>query len=214
MCQAGHGLGMHAGHARIRTNPEGSRLRQILCKVIPMTHKKDVQSPGGPTSSVPSSITSPKRFTLSSDVPSGEPYPKVPISDPHCAHPVKPMIWTYLGPQICSAWRDLARLLRTSPATQVSTSTRTCRVLMCFSRMGGCWYCVFFDEGELHKRLPRRLAFRHPEKIYETARRGHAHLDDPSTINDLELAVASGHGKIWLDLTCEQREALDHQIAA
>jgi hypothetical protein len=62
--------------------------------------------------------------------------------------------------------------------------------------MGGCWYCVFFDEGEMHKRLPRRLAFRHPAKIYETARRGHAHLDDPSTIDDLELALASGHGKI------------------
>jgi hypothetical protein len=80
--------------------------------------------------------------------------------------------------------------------------------------MGGCWYCAFFDEGTLHKRLPRRLTFRNRAKVYETARRGHAHLEDPAELEEFELALTSGCGKICLELTREQRAILAYPTAA
>jgi hypothetical protein len=84
---------------------------------------------------------------------------------------------------------------------------------MAFSRIEGRWYLAFFDERDLYKRLPRRLTYGDAAKVYETARRGHAHLEDPTGRQDFESALAAGRGKIWLRLTCEQRNALEHTAA-
>jgi hypothetical protein len=84
---------------------------------------------------------------------------------------------------------------------------------MCFSRIEGKWHRAFFDEGTLCKRLPRRLTYRDAAKVHETARRGHANLEDPTGRKDFESALAAGRGKIWLRLNREQRNALEQTLA-
>jgi hypothetical protein len=72
---------------------------------------------------------------------------------------------------------------------------------MRFSLVGGRWYCAFFDGSAPHNRLPRRLKFREAGKVYETARRGHAYLQNPTAQEEFQSALASGRGKIWLHLS-------------
>jgi hypothetical protein len=88
------------------------------------------------------------------------------------------------------------------------------RVLMYFSKIGGYWYCAFFDGRELKVRLPRRVAFRDTSKIYEMVQRGNAELASSDAREEFNSAVGRGCGKIWLRLTDEQRATLDKKIAA
>ena len=82
------------------------------------------------------------------------------------------------------------------------------RVLMYFSRLDGRWYCVFFDDHRLSVRLPKRLTFKDSSKIHEMAKRGKAELDGEASHEELSRAIELGRGKIWLQLTDEQRANL------
>ena len=68
------------------------------------------------------------------------------------------------------------------------------------------WQCRFLDEN-LRTYLPRRVVVRDPAKLFEMAARGGLSLDLESR-QALELAIAAGHGGIWLRLTDEQYRKL------
>jgi hypothetical protein len=179
-----------------------------------MTHKDYAPFARRPTAAVFSFTVSPNSLALSYDARTGNPCPGVPKPDPKSRYPtMKLHIPAFLERHVQSAWRSMLALLRSVPTQQSKQNPWKSRVLMCFSRLGGHWYRVFFDEGALHTRLPHRLTYRDVAKVYEAARRGHAHLEDAAARQDFESAPASGRGKIWLYLTCEQRTALDQTVA-
>jgi hypothetical protein len=99
-------------------------------------------------------------------------------------------------------------------AGSLTTSVDEHRVLMYFSRMDGYWYCAFFDDKQLNKRLPMRVKFRDPSKISELACRGNANLTDPEVRRALDHGIQMGRGKVWLRLSDQQRAKLDHCAAA
>ena len=115
---------------------------------------------------------------------------------------------------ILRAYETMFRNMRSSGTISCEPGGPIHRVLMYFSRIGGYWYCAFFDERRLKVRLPRRIAFRDTSKIYEMARRGNAELGSSDAREEFDRAIKRGCGKIWLRLTDEQRATLEKKIAA
>jgi len=82
-------------------------------------------------------------------------------------------------------------------------------ILMCFSHLAGLWHCSFFRDDSRKVRLPRKLKFRDSAKIHLAAERGNAELDSSGVRQELEHAIKSGYGKIWLRLSDEQITTLE-----
>jgi hypothetical protein len=179
-----------------------------------MTQKEVAPYARRPATTAVSPTPSTCSFTSSDDARAGKPCPGGPNPDPKSSCSAKLSFCALLKQRVQSAWRRMSTLLGSTPSERSLESPYKSPVLMCFSRLEGHWYCVFFEEGALHKRLPRRLTYRDVAKVYETARRGHAQLEDLTARQDFESALASGRGKIWLHLTCEQRTALRQTVAA
>ena len=79
------------------------------------------------------------------------------------------------------------------------------RVYMCFFERRG-WYCQFLEE-DCQTSLPRKLNFKHPDKIVELAMRGGAVLNLEGR-QAIEHAIRNGRSGIWLELTEEQYRKL------
>ena len=109
---------------------------------------------------------------------------------------------------IRSVGQAVLRILRGSAAKHCGPTLPTHRVLMYFSRLNGYWYCAFFDDHNMRTRLPRRLKFRDPSKIWEMAKRGNAELKGAASPEEINRAIELGCGKIWLQLSDEQRATL------
>ena len=172
-----------------------------------MTHKENAPFEHDSAITVKTPLPSP-----SPSVPSHMDGADAPTRDPAATRPERRTFLVALGQQIQKAHRGLFRLIRGAATKEVVESGHY-RVLMCFSSIEERWYCAFFDEAALYRRLPRRLTFRDSAKVYETARRGGANLADPATLADFKAAVACGRGKVWLDLSLEQRQALGPTVA-
>jgi hypothetical protein len=115
---------------------------------------------------------------------------------------------------ILKAYETMFRNMRSSGTIPCEPTGPIHRVLIYFSRIGGYWYCAFFDEHRLKVRLPRRVALRDNSKIYEMAKRGNAELESTGAQEEFDRAINRGCGKVWLRLTDEQRATLDRKIAA
>jgi hypothetical protein len=109
-----------------------------------------------------------------------------------------------LAAGIVRAYRALLWLLPRATASPRKAGLATRPILMCFSHLSGLWYCSFFRDASLKDRLPRKLKFRDSAKIHLAAERGNAELDSPEVSQELERAIKSGCGKIWLRLSDEQ----------
>jgi hypothetical protein len=178
-----------------------------------MTHSKNAPNSGRLTTTVASFVPSPNSPALRHDASTGKPRSAASNSDSKCRCSPNFTMCKCFGQLMQSAWRSMLALLGSLPSRQPEQNPSKNRVLMCFSRIEGKWYCAFFDEGALYKRLPPRLTYHDAAKVYETARRGHAQLEDPTGRQDFESALAAGRGKIWLRLTREQRNALEQNLA-
>jgi hypothetical protein len=73
---------------------------------------------------------------------------------------------------------------------------------MNFMLAGGAWHVAFL-EAVCKTSLRRKLSFAIPEKILDMARRGGAELTS-ATRCDLETAIRTGRGGVWLNLTPDQ----------
>ena len=82
--------------------------------------------------------------------------------------------------------------------------TKIHRIFMSFIFHEGGWRCLFWEE-DLKTHTPRVVTFREPGKIHETAVRGHC---DHESRQALDLAIESGQGSLWLNLSDEQILAL------
>lgn len=109
--------------------------------------------------------------------------------------------------RICSSCRASLPLPHT-PGEKLcehcSTPTKTHRIFMSFILHEGSWRCLFWEE-DLKAHIPRVVTFREPAKIRETATRGHC---DHEACQALDLAIESGRGSVWLNLSEEQYLAL------
>jgi hypothetical protein len=110
---------------------------------------------------------------------------------------------------IVRAYRALLWLLSFAKASPRKAGQATRPILMCFSQLAGLWYCSFFRDDSLKDRLPRKLKFRDSAKIHLAAERGNAELNSPEVSQELERAIKSGYGKIWLRLSDEQITTLE-----
>lgn len=115
---------------------------------------------------------------------------------------------------ILKGYETMFRNVRSSGTIPCEPSRPIHRVLMYFSKIGGYWYCVFFDDHRLKVRLPKRVTLRNTSKVYEMARRGNAELESAGDREEFDRAINRGCGKIWLRLTDEQRATLEKKIAA
>ena len=115
---------------------------------------------------------------------------------------------------ICKAYQTAFRFLYSFGTKRCESNRPIHRVLMYFSKLGGYWYCVFFDDQRLNVRLPRRVTFRDKSKIYQLATRGNAELGSADAREELDRAIKLGRGKIWLRLSDEQRATLEKEVAA
>jgi len=79
------------------------------------------------------------------------------------------------------------------------------RVYMYFFERRG-WSCQFL-EADLKTPLPKKLTFKHPEKIIAIAEHGGANLNLEGR-QGLEHALRNGRGGVWLELTEEQYRKL------
>jgi len=84
------------------------------------------------------------------------------------------------------------------------TPTKTHRVFMSFLLHEGGWRCLFWEE-DLKTHIPRVVTFREPAKIRETADRGHCGHEARQA---LDLAIESGRGSLWLNISAKQYLAL------
>jgi hypothetical protein len=84
------------------------------------------------------------------------------------------------------------------------TTSRTRPILMSFAQADGIWYCRFFEDELRTRRLPRRLTFRDPAKVWTAAKNGHADLNDDDIRLQLEADINAGRGSIWLRMSEEQ----------
>jgi hypothetical protein len=127
----------------------------------------------------------------------------------HTLKLAEPSAASALAAGIARAYRALLWLLSFATASPRKAEQASRPILMCFSRLAGLWYCSFFRDDSLKDRLPRKLTFRDSAKIHLAAKRGNAGLDSPGVSQELERAIKSGHGKIWLRLSDEQITTLE-----
>jgi hypothetical protein len=112
-----------------------------------------------------------------------------------------------LADGIVRAYGALHWLLSHTTTSRREAATRP--ILMCFSHLAGLWHCSFFRDDGRKVRLPKKLKFRDSAKIHLAAERGNAELDSPEFSQELERAIKSGYGKIWLRLSDEQITTLE-----
>ena len=169
-------------------------MRQFFCQVIFMTEKENVPFTCMLTDAAafPSRVAQPVDPNHGSHP--GNACPGTPDPNLNLHRLANTGSWSVLEQHFCNE--------------QGVGNLRPFRVLMCFSLFEGCWYCAFVDEDALYKRLPRRLKFSDGAKVFEAAKREHARLEDQTDLQEFERSLVSGHGKIWLHLTSEQRSAL------
>ena len=105
--------------------------------------------------------------------------------------------------RICSSCRVPLPQPHAPGAKQCEQCVGKHLVYLEFSRCFG-WHCRFW-EGR--RRLPKRLTFRDPARIRETALRGNARSDKAAR-DALDLAIEIGRGGVRLRLTDEQYRAL------
>jgi hypothetical protein len=79
------------------------------------------------------------------------------------------------------------------------------RVYMFFFERSG-WYCQFLEE-DCRTSLPKKLSFKHPEKILELAQRAGA-VQNLEGRQAIEHAIRNGRGGIWLELSEDQYRKL------
>lgn len=114
-----------------------------------------------------------------------------------------------LAAGIVRAYRALLWLLSHATASRREAELATRPILMCFSHLAGLWHCSFFRDGGRKVRLPKKLKFRDSAKIHLAAERGNAELGSPEVSQELDRAIKSGYGKIWLRLSDEQITTLE-----
>ncbi|MGD0939576.1 MAG: hypothetical protein ABR905_07665 [Terracidiphilus sp.] len=106
--------------------------------------------------------------------------------------------------QSCKASLPLPHTPGEKLCEHCSTPIKTHRVFMSFMFHEGGWRCLFW-EADLKRHIPRMVTFREPGKIRETAERGHC---DHEARQAFDLAIESGQGSLWLNLSNEQYLAL------
>jgi hypothetical protein len=104
---------------------------------------------------------------------------------------------------------EIARCQFPSLMEQEPTLPRSNERLIYMSFVGNRdgWHCRFHRDDLRKTPISRQLVFQSAEKIYEAARRGNGLISVESRQN-LDEAITTGRGGIWLRLTENQYSAL------